>query len=155
MTVLSTPPQPPMLNLQPLAVSPNPEDWIPIFQECLVNTAAAATGDIEEQSLYTSVEERDVCRKLVEALGSAAAADNSSDDLKVHAANTSYAYWYLSTQLQKEQEIDEGFIITEEDKIFAAMREARRHYVYVKQNFDKALKNLTESCKYRKVTQGG
>jgi hypothetical protein len=122
----------------PVSVSTNPKDWVVIFQQCLANTAAAATGDVDS-SLYESETEREACRNLFEAL---------DDDLKVHAANTSYAYWYLTTQLGSDHE---EFIATEDDKLYAGMKEARRHYVSMHRNFEKALKNLTESCAFRKV----
>ncbi|KAL3909940.1 MAG: hypothetical protein SGILL_007890, partial [Bacillariaceae sp.] len=122
---------------------PNDDREVDAFRECLTNTAAAATEDIdEESSLFKSQNERDACQRLVESL---------ENDLREHAANTSYAYWYLTTQGSGEDErTDNKVIVTEEDKLYAAMREARRHYVYANHDFDKALANLTESCRYRK-----
>lgn len=125
--------------LHPLTIPSDRDAWIPLFKECLANTAAAATGNIDENSIYQSDEERQACRKLVEAL---------AEDLMDHAASTSYAFWYLSTQSNMDIEV------TEEDKLYAAMREARRHYVHMNHDFDKSLKSLTQSCQYRKVRNG-
>jgi hypothetical protein len=119
----------------PEMMSSNPKDWLDVFHECLSNTAAAATKAIDEQSLFKSESEREACRKLVESL---------DDDLQVHAANTSYAFWYLTTLQQGE------ITVTEEDRMYAGMREARRHYAYANHDFKKALNNLTETCQYRK-----
>lgn len=125
-------------TLHSLTIPSDRDAWIPLFKECLANTAKSATGTVDENCLYQSDEERQACRKLVEALA-------PDDDLMDHAANTSYAFWYLATQSNTD------VVMTEEDKLYAAMREARRHYVAMNRDFDKALKSLTQSCQYRKV----
>jgi hypothetical protein len=129
-----------------VSISTQSKDWIPIFQECLANTVVATTGDVG-LSIYTSENERETCRKLVQAL--------EDDELMVHAANTSYAFWYLSTQINSNNNNGNAdnvaIVVTDQDRLFAAMKEARRHYVYMNRDFDKALKNLTESCQFRKV----
>ncbi|KAG7363601.1 CRAL/TRIO domain containing protein [Nitzschia inconspicua] len=137
----AAPPPPTEEELHPLAVSTDHKDWIPIFQECLASTAAAVTGDIGDNIIFRSEEERETCRKLVEELG--------DDDLKVQAANTSYAFWYLSTQLTGK-ELDGDILVTDNDMVYAAMREARRHYVNMNNDYDKALRSLTELCQNRK-----
>ena len=100
-------------------------DLVGTFQKCL-----------EAPEPFQDDEEKETCRKLVEAL---------PDDLVDHAANTSYAYWYLTSKPET--------CPSEEVKIATAMREARRHLAYQGNNFDKALNNFTESCKYRKDQQ--
>lgn len=126
--------------------------------------------------LYKDESEIDVCRRLVEALKGNNNKNNDDDDdddddLITHAANTSYAYWYLATTTttinssnntnnhndnHNDDDTKDGrhhpYRPTPEQKVYAAMREARRHYVYMGRNFDKALKSLTESCQYRKVS---
>lgn len=92
------------------------------FQKCLASPEPFA-DDAEKES----------CRRMVEAL---------PEDLVVHAANTSYAYWYLSRSPESAP--------SEEVKIAMAMREARRHLNYMG-DYDSGLKNMIESLEYRKV----
>jgi hypothetical protein len=49
------------------------------------------------------------------------------------------------------KESSSGPSVTEKDMLFAAMREARRHYVYCNRDFDKSLNHLRESCEFRMV----
>ena len=88
---------------------------------------------LETPGVYADDEEKAICRRLVEAL---------PDDLVDYAANTSYAYWYLASQPDS--------CPSEETKIRTAMREARRHFVYMGNDYDKAYNNLCFSCQYRK-----
>ena len=88
---------------------------------------------LEEPGPYADEDEKATCRRLVEAL---------PDDLVDYAANTSYAYWYLACQPDS--------CPSEETKIQTAMREARRHYVYMGRDYDKAFSNFSDSCQYRK-----
>lgn len=94
------------------------------FQKCL-----------EAPERYASQQEKETCRKMVEAL--------PEEDLIGYAANTSYAYWYLSRQ-------SDG-CPSEETKMAMAMREARRHLTYMSGDYDKAVANFIESTQYRKV----
>jgi hypothetical protein len=124
------------------------DEWIAIFQECLdaqvPSLPEAATPSEPSGLLYQDGAEIDACRRLVEAL---------DDDLVTHAAHTSYAYWYLSSNCNDDDDDGTPPRPTPEQRVHAAMREARRHYVHTSRNFDKALKSLTESCQYRKVSE--
>ena len=99
------------------------EELIAKFQRCL-----------DSEGPYTSDEQKLTCRNMVEEM---------PEDLVVHAANTSYAYWYLSTQ-QSE------LVLSEETKLQMAMREGRRHLSYNSGNYETALKGLTEMCEWRR-----
>jgi hypothetical protein len=91
---------------------------------------------LEASGPYADEEQKEVCRRLVEQL---------PDELVQHAANTSYAYWYLALEPES--------CPSEEVKVSMAMREARRHLAYMNGDYDKALKNMTETCEYRKVSK--
>jgi hypothetical protein len=91
---------------------------------------------LEASGPYADDEEKEICRRMVEEL---------PEELVQHAANTSYAYWYLALEPES--------CPSEEVKIAMAMREARRHLNYMAGNYDKALANLVESCEYRKVSR--
>ena len=126
-------------------------DYIDIFKECVANTAKICTDPIDNNDessasspsslLFASDKERKVCRKLVEAL---------PENLQLHAANTSYAYWYLVANGHDDNTATTSSI-TEQDQLYAAMREARRHYVYCNRDFDKTLTHLKEACEFRMV----
>ena len=94
---------------------------------------ATFTKILEVPGPYADEEEESTCRRLVESL---------PDDLVEFAATTSYAYWYLASQPDS--------CPSEETKIRAAMKEARRHFVYMGKDYDKAFANLNDSCQYRK-----
>lgn len=109
---------------------------------------------IKAPGLYRDDDEEGKCRQLVERLRTIDRNDNHNneddDDLVTQAAHTSYAYWYLSTTVGSDGD-KETMTVDEKDKTNAAMKEARRHFVGAGRDFEKALSNLTESCKYRKV----
>eukprot|EP00339_Tiarina_fusa_P027263 CAMPEP_0117002188 /NCGR_PEP_ID=MMETSP0472-20121206/3950_1 /TAXON_ID=693140 ORGANISM="Tiarina fusus, Strain LIS" /NCGR_SAMPLE_ID=MMETSP0472 /ASSEMBLY_ACC=CAM_ASM_000603 /LENGTH=321 /DNA_ID=CAMNT_0004702471 /DNA_START=160 /DNA_END=1125 /DNA_ORIENTATION=+ len=92
------------------------------FQKCL-----KADGPFEND------DDKAICRQMVEAM---------PDYLVEHAANTSYAYWYLAQNPNSTP--------SEETKISVAMREARRHLSYMSGDYETAQKNFVESCEYRK-----
>ena len=96
---------------------------------------AAFTKCVEAPGPYSSEREKEICRRLVQKL---------PGDLARHAANTSYAYWYLSQEPES--------CPSEEIKISMAMREARRHLSYMAGDYSKAFANLVEGCHYRKVS---
>jgi len=79
--------------------------------------------------------EKATCQRMVEAL---------PEDLVVHAANTSYAHWYLSRLPDSAP--------SEEVTIAMAMREARRHLRYMGA-YESGVKNMVEALEYRKVRQ--
>lgn len=93
---------------------------------------------LESPEPFANEDEKETCQRLVEAL---------PEGLVNHAANTSYAYWSLASQPDT--------CPSEETKIAMAMREARRHLLYMCENYDKGLANFTESCQYRKVRSIG
>lgn len=99
------------------------KDVIAVFQACL-----KAPGP------YADDDQKELCKQMVEAL---------PDELVIHAAKTSYAFWYLSLKPET--------CPSEEEKIAMAMREARRHLVYMEGDYEKGLQNLIEGCEYRKV----
>jgi hypothetical protein len=89
---------------------------------------------LESPEPFANDTEKETCQRLVQAL---------PEELVEHAANTSYAYWFLASQPDT--------CPLEETKMNMAMREARRHLMYMDDNYDKTLVNFTESCQYRKV----
>ena len=89
---------------------------------------------LESPEPFETEDEKETCQRLVEAL---------PEELVEHAANTSYAYWFLASQPDT--------CPLEETKVAMAMREARRHLKYKDDNYEKTLANFTESCQYRKV----
>ena len=93
------------------------------FQKCL-----------ESPEPFSDDDEKESCRRMVEAL---------PKDLVVHAANTSYAFWFLSNLPESAP--------SEEVQVAMAMREARRHLSYMAGDYNKALNNLVEAMEYRKV----
>lgn len=103
------------------------------LEEKLRDPQAAFWQCLSSPEPYRDDEEKETCRTMIEAL---------ADDLVVHAANTSYAYWYLSNLPETS--------LSEENKISMAMREARRHLVYMDGDYEKAFTNLTEALEYRK-----
>ena len=95
-----------------------------IFQECL-----------EAPEPYSDEVEKETCRRLVDAL---------PKELVTYCANTSYAYWHLAR--------NKDTCPLEEYKISMAMREARRHLIYMTgYSFEETLASLTDCCQYRKV----
>lgn len=93
------------------------------FQKCL-----------ESPEPFSDDQEKETCRRMVEAL---------PEELVVHAANTSYAFWYLSNSPESAP--------SEDVKVAMAMREARRHLSYMGGDYNKALQNMIESLEFRKV----
>jgi hypothetical protein len=89
---------------------------------------------LESPEPFANQDEKETCQRLVEAL---------PEELVEHAANTSYAYWFLASQPDT--------CPLEETKVAMAMREARRHLKYMGDNYEKTLAAFTESCQYRKV----
>ena len=106
-----------------------------LLEDKLRDPQAAFWKCLSSPEPFCDDEQKETCRKMVDAL---------PDDLVVHAANTSYAYWYLSNLPETT--------LSEENKISMAMREARRHLVYMDGDYEKALANLIESLEYRKVS---
>jgi hypothetical protein len=110
-----------------MTLEENTKDLKAAFQKCL-----------EADGPYENDEQKSICRRMVEKV---------PDDLVEHAANTSYAYWYLAQAPDSTP--------SEETKICMAMREARRHLTYMSGDYETAFKNFVESCEYRKVRDFG
>lgn len=105
-----------------------------LLQEKLRNPKCAFWQCLQSPEPYENDEEKRTCQRMVEAL---------PDDLVIHAANTSYAFWYLSNLPETT--------LSEDHKIAMAMREARRHLIYMDGNYEKGLQNMLEALEYRKV----
>ena len=75
------------------------------------------------------------------------------------AARTSFAYWYLdeethsSNSNSKESCDDSANNTSDIIRFKMAMKEARRHLIAEKYNYDSALTRLQESCAYRQQQQ--
>lgn len=104
------------------------------FAEKSKNLQATFKQCLERPQPFENDAEKDICRRMVEEL---------PEELVLHAANTSYAFWHLSRSPESAP--------SEEVKIDMAMREARRHFKYVGSNYEKGLKNMIEAMEYRKV----
>ena len=87
---------------------------------------------LEYPGPFRDDEEQEECRRLVEEL---------SPEEQETAARTSYAYWRSSTSSPSDAEV----------RIRSAMKEARRHLVGEDGDFDKALENLKNTCRFRQV----
>lgn len=71
------------------------------------------------------------------------------------AARTSYAYWYLDeeTNNNNDKRSCEDDSSNIRMRIMMAMKEARRHLIAEKYDYDSALTRLQESCAYRQQQQ--
>jgi GrpB-like predicted nucleotidyltransferase (UPF0157 family) len=113
------------------------KEFIDVLVEC-----------VKSPGFFQDDNERGSCRQLVDQLRTTNT--NDGEELFQIAAQTSYAYWYLSTVAASSSSNNEP-LVNDEDMLLSAMKEARRHYASVNGDMDKALDSLTDSCRYRNV----
>jgi hypothetical protein len=107
------------------------------FEEKMKDLKATFRKCLDSPEPFSDDNEKATCQRMIEAL---------PEDLVVHAANTSYAFWYLSNCSPESAP-------SEDDKVAMAMREARRHLSYMDGDYSKGLQNLVDALEYRKVRQ--